>query len=211
MKEPLQVILPLEEFDTPCVPSNLYGHSLDDIIEFAFVKITEKDLVAPSKYGKTTVYLSPELNVIFTEMKKAFKIINQRNFFATVYPYGLSIFQHEFNPQLKIIKNNRTQMFYGDKYEIVVELYGSGHHLFEKLPKGSLRKEKNIFGNRDEVIAPVNENAEFFNVSNSDLSQVILCGVALKWDKLPDKPKKFCSNMIDGFRSHARRYLDMND
>ena len=210
-EKPLQVILPLEEFDTPCVPSNLYSYSLEEVFEFSFVRITEKNLVAPSMYAKVRVYLVPELRIVLTEMQKAFKIFNQRQFYATVYPYGLSIFQHDFNTQLNTIKNIRTQMFFGGKYDTLVDLYGSRHHLFEKLPKGDLRKEINIHGLRHAVIAPANENAEFFNVSTSDISLLFLCEVILKWDKAPEKPKRFCKSMIEEFRTDARRYLDMND
>lgn len=191
------------------VPARLYDYDLELLMDKDhIIHIAEFDVRKPdSIIGAKTIYVIPELRIAMKAIQDTYKL-NQRDTYATMIVYGLSSFEHTYNPDLKRVRANRnTDFFSGTKMGELVERFGYCEHFFKKTDSGKgNRKEVKLFGDSHRVLAAIGENAEFFNLSMSDISQVILSHAIVRWDKLPPDFKKFFEEINKQFETHAKGF-----
>ena len=134
--------------------------------------------------------------------------LNQKDCYATITEYGLSIFQNKYNPDLKRVKTSRTADFYtGTKKDELIEKFGTCEHFFDKQQNGKGgRKEVKLFGDKNRFIAAIGDNAEFFNLSASDMAQIVISHALVQWDKLPADFKVFFEGINQEFKNHVSNF-----
>jgi hypothetical protein len=177
---------------------------LELIISGFFRHITDEAIDKRFVVG-IRVHVTPELRITVKEMMKKFHCTNQRDFLATLTPYALSKFQGEYNPGLKALKHSRTDGFFNGNFRQVVNKYGTCHHFFERIPGG--RKDWNIYAEKETVISPISDNADYFNLSVSDMVQVMICGIVVDWEDLPEDARKYFEGINAEFAEYAKNFL----
>lgn len=199
-----------EQYST--VPGRLYDYDMSLLLDKEHVlHISEAEVRRQdSRIGKTRLHIIPQLRIGMIAVQAAYKL-NQRDTYATMAVYGLSAFEHAYNRELMRVKDNRTADFFsGNKMEDLVKRFGYCEHFFEKQSSGQgSRKEVNLFGDSQKVLAAIGEYAEFFNMSTSDMAQVILCHAIVRWDKLPGDFKTFFEDIIKRFDAHAKNFYNI--
>lgn len=195
---------PINEIQSVTVPARLYDYSLDLAMLNGLVRIRDVDLVKPTDFGRIDISCTPEIRITIKEIVRKYDA-NQRDCVATLGKFGLSVFQHIYNPGLATLKNNRTRCFFGGKFEQTVKLYGRCEHFFEREAGG--RKRMDLYGYKDSIIAPISDNAEFYNLSASDMAQLIICHGIEKWDDLPEDAAKYFDGIINRFAEYAKKFV----
>jgi len=187
----------------PTAPARLYDYDFEMGMTTGRVTITEQELVKPSYTGRIDLSVVPEIRIAVKEIVRKYDM-NQRDGVATLAKFSLSVFQHKYGQDFKTLKNNRTQGFFGGKFAETVRLYGKCVHFFDREPGG--RKRMDIFGNKHNVLAPIGNLAEYFNLSASDMAQVILCHGIELWGELPEDATYY-ANVVQRFKEHSEKFL----
>jgi len=183
-----------------------YDEPLDMVIDGVFVHITNEDIDHHAVI-KISLQVTPEIRITIKEMMKFFGCNNQRDFLATITPYALQSFQHTYNPNLKILKGSRTEGFFNGNFKQVVEKYGRCHQYFERVPGG--RKEWNVYGDRERTIAPIGEYADYFNLSTSDMVQIMYCHIIVRWKELPSDALAYFEKVNTDFSKYATAFTSV--
>lgn len=190
---------PMQMEMTP-VAYHLYDRELEDVMRYRVI-ITNSD-IHDRIVCAIPIQMCPSIRLTIIEMVDYYKI-SQRDLIATLGKYGNSIFRHEYNLDLKKLKNRRTELFNND-FDAAVRKWGYTTQLYGRVKGG--RKQVNLFGNRNEMIAPINEMADYFNISSSDMAQVVIVRAILKWPELPTGAKMTLEKFFNTFDRHAHRF-----
>lgn len=195
---------PYDKDQMPIVLPHRYDEGLN-LDKSRVVHIPENQIGEGLPYGRVPVQVIPELRLTMHEIQNEFKITSQRDLYSTFIVDGLSIFQHRYHPDLRRVKSfRRTDFFSGTKMAELVDTFGTCEHFFERVKGG--KKEVKVVGHRNHTIAAISDNAEFFNLSSSDMTQVIIIHYVVLWDKLPADFRKFFEDVISKFEKHAREF-----
>lgn len=200
-EKPLQVILPIGTFDTPTTPSNLYSYSLDDIINFCYINDAKK-IYSSEKFGVIEIQIVPIIEIAIDEIQKAYRKERMADFYSTLGTFGHSITQHRFNLDYKTMRTARTQKFNDGKLQEIVGVYKWKKHLFEKEEGG--RGRVKFYADINNVIAATHEYKQYFRTSASDMIQVYLCEVILKYEALHNDNKFFFENTLKEFDKRVK-------
>lgn len=198
--------LPYDEklFPQMVLPTNLYEYDLKTILSKKIEHISNQD-IKDGIAKPLPVQIVPAYRLTIGELMKEFKI-SKKILLASIAPYGLSLLQHDYNPHLKQLKDIRSSM-YKTKFHEAVRIWGTDFKLFANVPGG--RKQMNIYGNPDSLISVIYDNAEFFNLSGSDMGHVILSKVFLKWENLPEDARQYYHDDIQRFEENADSLLSI--
>jgi len=194
----------VSKLDVEIVPARLYDFDLDMAMADAPVRIREKDLIRPSRFGYIDMSTVPEIRITIKEIKREYGN-NQRDTLASLGKLSFSLFQHEFSGNLKELRGNRTRGFFGGKFKETVKLYGRCAHFFENEVGG--RKRMVLYGDRCDLTSPIEDSAEYFNLSTSDMAQIILCFGILTWHKLPADAKEYFEGIVFAFKEYSKDFL----
>ena len=205
---------PIESVTATIVPTHLYDYTLDlSLSTSCIVHIKDADIGRPgSPIGLIPMQIIPEFRLTMKAIQAEYDL-SQKDAYATLIVFGLSIFQHRYSPDLKRYKEKRlAEFFSGTKKDELVEKFGTCSHFFEKSKNGrGGRKQVNLLGDREDVMAPIGDNAEFFNLSVSDMAHVILSHALVRWDKLPADFKGYFEKVNDEFETHAKNFYAVHD
>ena len=188
------------------VPPRLYEYDFDMLLGGTIVYIKDRDLVKPSLYSRIDVSFTPEFMVVLEEMAKFYGITHKRSFYGALAPYALSVFEHEYHTDLQTLKDARTNGFFGGQFKEVVEKYAQKHHFFDEV-RGRGRSRRDVYGLTNQVIAPVGENAQYFNLSSSDMMMVMLAGVLVRWCVLPEDGRVYFEDVNKQFKDFSTRFV----
>jgi hypothetical protein len=189
------------------VPSGFYNVDFDAAMA-ACVHIKDSDIGRPgSQIGKISMQMIPNLRIAVKEIQNKYGY-NQKDTYATIAIYGLSNLQHKYNPELKRLKDLRSKEFYsGNKMLDLNSKYGVCQHFFQKRKDGTgSRKEIKLYGDKKSLIAAISDNADYFNLSNSDMAQVILIHAIVNWKDMPHDYLDFFSEVCMTFDKHAKEF-----
>jgi len=185
------------------VPPKLYDYTLEMIFDGAIICISDTDICKPSKYSRMDVSFTPEFIITLEEMRLYYQISHKRTFYGALAPFSLSVFQHQYNPDLKELKKERTNGFYDGRFETVVKRYSRHQTFFEKGNRG----RRDVYGITNEVVAPIGENASYFNLSISDMVQIMFSGIIVKWKELPKEAVPYFELVNKRFLDYSKLFV----
>lgn len=204
-EKPLQVTLPIDTFDVPTVPSNLYDYSLDDIIELNYIHGAKKKY-EDKKFGSIEIQIVPEIQIAITEIQDSYGKTNQSDFYSTIGTYGHSTIQHKYGLDYKNMKNTQSVKFANGKLKELATVHRWKKHLFDKVEGG--RDRIAFYADSDEVIAAINQYKKYFRMSNSDIIQACLCNAILQWKPLHEDNKEFFIDTLGEFNKRILNVID---
>lgn len=211
--KPLETLYPLDT-EVSIIPANWYDRDIVDILKSRdmIIHIPDGEIGKPgSDIGKISVQVVPEFRLTMKEIQTRYGL-NQKDCYATMAVFGLSLIEHLFHPDLKRIrKSRRDDFFSGRKMQELVETFGTCEHFFEKQPNGrGGRKEVKLYGNKRHLIAAIGDNAEFFNLSSSDMAHIVLSHAIAQWALLPEDFRNYFQKVNARFADHARKFYSIS-
>jgi hypothetical protein len=177
------------------------------------VVIVHNSDVTSGKCAFTQIRLDPEVNYLIRELKKFYGFDSWKTFLSTLASGAWREFQHKYNDDLKLLSKESTELFFND-FKRGAEKYSRFFHLFEKMPAQTkksdderiVRARKKVFADLNNVIAPIGEAAEYFNMSGSDLIQLSMLMLISTWKDLPVEPKALIDEKVKAFDVHLAKH-----
>lgn len=195
--------------DSISVPGKVYEFTLGQALSLPVV--VPRNVKMDPDWGRTEINMLLEISDIISALMSDNNLTSRQSVIATLGEYGRSLFQHKYNPTLKDLKRLKNEIFYsGQGRRVLNGLYGNTKHLacFPKMENGVRRKRTNLYGLKDAGLnASIGENSDFFNTSDSDMAQIMICHALLQWEHLPPDYKEFCNNVVNEFDEHSKKYL----
>jgi hypothetical protein len=203
MEKQLQMILPSDTFDTPCVPSNLYNYSLDDVIEFKYIKHAWHKFKKEQGFGHLDIGVVPQIANMIDRIQDHCKITNRSDFYSTCGTFGHSIIQKRYSFDYKTMISTKFEKIDAGKLQEVCKVQEQHDHRIFKRGK-TVRRRAHFYADYENVIAPTNKYAEVFEISASEIVQIYLCEVILLWKPIHNDNKKFFFDALMEFGECVR-------
>jgi hypothetical protein len=197
-----------EAFQQPyrVVTVDMWNYPLEDIMITCRVSVPSRDTQQRREnFSRLHLKIITDVRAIEGVMMEAFDI-NKTDFYGTLLPYALSLFQHEYHVDLTAAKNRRAaKVLAGEREELNAELEND-FEFFERMRTGKRRVERSMYAD-PAVVAAIGDNAEYFNLSKTDMTQIMLAMAFVRWKAIHQEYKDYFENeVIKRFDRYTRGY-----